>query len=524
MNKEESLQAFDSLLEGRNWKARDYQRESVEKIVDWFEEGKKCVLYCAPTGSGKTIVNWSVAQSALGAYYVTGNLSLQDQIIQDRFEGVSDIRGRSNYDCNTVYGHTCDVGLCQTKKKFKCMEVCEYKTAKVAAQESKICLSNMFYFILEGGRTFGRRELLIIDEGHNLPEILVQFGSVRLSPQSVGKDLYHEIETYEDEEILRQALAIIGTDVDDMQYEEELSNEDLKAVKKLENVLRRLETCDKAGEYVVGRGRGFLTIQPLMSVGIAKRLIFDRADKVLISSATINPFLIRDELDLVGMLGRGNTMFYPVKSTFPPERRPIFLHPVCNFKYENQKDLANVIKITDEIKKIIDNHPDDKGIIFTQGYRYVEMLTDMMIQYPELDSRFVFHDKENRKEILSKWMSRFDNKVLVGIKMEEGLDLKYDMCRFAIIFKAPFMDSSRDMRVQRRLELKHWNWYMNNAQQVLMQMCGRVVRAEDDYGEVYVLDEGACRLFQRAGTPQWIREALIEEDKSGSKKVKESGV
>ena len=510
MNKEESLEAFDGLLERRGWKAREYQRESVEKIVDWFEEGKKCVLYCAPTGSGKTIVNWAVAQSALGAYYVTGNLSLQDQIIKDKFPDVADIRGRKNYDCMVAYGSKCDVGLCQTRKKFKCMEECEYKAAKTVAQGSKICLSNMFYFILEGGRSFGKRELLIIDEGHNLPEILVQFGSVRLSPQNIGKDLYHEIENYCDEEILRQSLDIIGTDVDDLQYEEELSKEDLKEVKKLEGVLRRLETCEKAGEYVVGRGRGFVTIQPLKSVGLAKRLIFDRADRVLISSATINPFLMRDELDLVGMLGKGNSMFYPVKSTFSPERRPIYLRPVCNFKYENQKDLRNVIKITDEIKKIIDDHPDQKGIIFTQGYRYVEMITDMMIQYPELDLRLVFHDKENRKEILSKWMSSFDDKVLVGIKMEEGLDLKYDMCRFAIIFKAPFMDSSRDMRVKRRIDLKHWNWYMMNAQQVLLQMCGRVVRAEDDYGEVYVLDEGACKLFKRAGTPAWIKEALVE--------------
>ena len=510
MNKEESLQAFDNLLERRGWKEREYQRESVEKIVDWFEEGKKCLLYCAPTGAGKTIVNWSVAESGLGAYYVTGNLSLQDQIIQDRFPDVCDIRGRRNYECGVSYGSKCDEGMCQTKKKFKCKKMCEYKAAKLAAQGSKICLSNMFYFILEGGRTFGKRELLIIDEGHNLPEILVQFGSVRLSPTSVGKQLYHEIEEYEDEEILSQALVVIGDDVEDFDFEEELSKEDLKEVKKLEGVLRRLETCDRAGEYVVGRGRGFVTIQPLKSVGIAKKLIFDRADKVLISSATINPILMRDELDLVGMLGKGNTMFYPVESTFSSERRPIYLRPVCNFKYENQKDLMNVIKITDAIKEIVDNHEGQKGIIFTQGYRYVEMITDMMLQYPELDKRFVFHDKENRKEILSKWMSRFDDKVLVGVKMEEGLDLKFDMCRFAIIFKAPFMDSSRDMRVKKRLELKHWSWYMMNAQQILCQMCGRIVRSEDDFGEVYVLDEGACRLFKRAGTPGWIKEALVE--------------
>lgn len=510
MNKEKSLTAFDELLKGRGWKEREYQRESVEKIVDWFEEGKKCVLYCAPTGSGKTIVDWAIAQSSAGAYYVTGNLSLQDQIIADSFPDVSDIRGRRNYECRTEYGSTCAEGKCQITRKFKCDKVCDYKTAKNIAQDSKICLSNMFYFILEGGRTFGKRELLIVDEGHNLPEILVQFGSVRLTPKSLGEELYHELMKYEDEEILNQSLCTVNDYIEDYEFEDELDKEDLEKFKKLKNVLRRLETCEHAGEYAVGRGRGFVTIQPLKSVGVAKRLIFDRAEKVLISSATINPFLMRDELDLTGVVGTGNTMFYPVKSTFPPERRPIYLESVCNFKYANQEDLTNVVKITEDIKRIIDSHPDDKGIIFTQGYRYVDMIADMLIQYPELEHRLIFHDKENRKKILSEWMSAFDNKVLVGVRMEEGLDLKYDMCRFGIVFKAPFMDSSRDMRVKRRIELKHWNWYMMMAQQILQQMAGRGMRAKDDFFEMHVLDEGACKLFKRAGTPAWIKEALVE--------------
>ena len=45
-----------------------------------------------------------------------------------------------------------------------------------------------------------------------------------------------------------------------------------------------------------------------------------------------------------------------------------------------------------------------------------------------------------------------------------------------------------------------------------MQAAGRIVRSEKDYGDMWVLDEAACKLFRRKGVPQYIRDALIDVD------------
>jgi len=42
-----------------------------------------------------------------------------------------------------------------------------------------------------------------------------------------------------------------------------------------------------------------------------------------------------------------------------------------------------------------------------------------------------------------------------------------------------------------------------------MQAAGRIVRSEIDYGDMWVLDEAACKLFKRRGVPQYIKDALI---------------
>ena len=474
---------------------RKYQKETIEKIIKAFDE-VDCVMYSAPPGAGKSAINMAVASVFSSSFYVLGVKALQDQV-KKWFPEAGDIRGRSNYMCPEEPGRTCEDALCTRERKYKCRSVCPYKEAKMNAEASKVCLTNIWYYYLEGGRFFEDRELLIIDEAHNLPEQLVDFGRVTISPRTVF-GLWYDLKDSKDVDYM---IERIGTEILFYESKEWLSDEDARKVRIMKNVLFRLKNVVR-DEFVEGRYKNARVFVPLYSKYPARK-VFDRAEKVLMCSATLNQDLMVRELGLREYFGRGNTMYFSVPSIFDPRRRPLFLVPVCEFTKEKQTE-ENVVKMREMIRLILEKHKDERGIIFVPGYRYMEMLDG-------ISDRLVFHGREDRGEVLDEWINNGGgNKVLVGVKMEEGLDLKDDLARFSIIMKAPYPDVT-DIRVKERLRRKHWNWYFLLTQQVLCQAYGRIVRSEDDYGTVYVLDKGAVKMLKRKGVPKWIREAMIEE-------------
>jgi hypothetical protein len=99
--------------------------------------------------------------------------------------------------------------------------------------------------------------------------------------------------------------------------------------------------------------------------------------------------------------------------------------------------------------------------------------------------------------------------VFLSVKMEEALDLKGDLARWQVLCKAPYLNTS-DSRVARRLEEGQWAWYHRSALRTVIQGCGRVVRAPDDYGATYLADSSLLDLFNRARAdmPDWFAEQV----------------
>ncbi len=487
MNVEDALRSF------RHSTFRKYQKEAIVKIVEAFNEGKRCVFLNAPTGIGKSDINMSVANASSGAAYVVGVKALQDQLKRD-FPDIADIRGRSNYVC-AQSGKTCDEGTCTNDRKFKCNKVCPYKNAKDDAMESFIYSTNIWYYFLEGGRMFENRDLLILDEAHGLSEQLVSFGKVILSPRTVF-GLWDTIKNME----LKDIVPLVEERVRSLEGRVWITDEERRRMNKMRNVLTRLENLKD--EYIEDKKSHARIIIPLYSRKQAGA-IFNRADKFLFSSATMNKNLMLSELAIRDYFG-DDYVFISVPSVFDPLKRPCFCMPITDFKKKNQTD-ENIEKIRVAVKVILDKHSDERGIVFVQGYRYMDMLKN-------ISQRLVFHDSESRGRVLDSWLSDDGgNRVLVGVMMEEGLDLKDDLARFSIIFKAPFPDAS-DKRVAARLYRKQWRWYYLLTNQKLCQAYGRIVRSENDTGSVYILDTKAIELLKRKGTPKWIEEALIEVD------------
>ena len=455
---------------------RKYQKEAIEKACELLQK-RRYVFLSAPTGVGKSAINMSLLL-VRGGYYVTGLLSLQDQICRDfQSEQIYDIRGKENYECRRG-------GKCKCVRN-KC-EVCVYKYEKAKALSSFVTVTNIFW-IMSNLNSLKKKYLCVIDEAHNLPEILVNYGRVKLTEKNCYK-LFPIVRRCRLEDIPPYLY----------EYANNLADygEDEKA-RKLLNLAKRIEIAlqTKVIDIVKSNSR---EIVPLYADRIFER--FDFAEKFVFSSATLNSDYMIKELGL----NKKECAVIKIPSLFPPERRPIVALPVCKFDLKHQKENASLIASV--CKKIIEHHENEKGIIFVPGYRYYDYFKGM--------DRVIFLEESKRDEILKQWMESDDDKVLVGVKLEEGLDLKYDLCRFAIIVKAPFPDVS-DVRVRYRLEkLKQWKWFYSLAENLLVQAYGRLCRAEDDFGILYVLDEKAIALLKRKSIPKWVKSAVVRFEPS----------
>lgn len=474
-------------------KFRKHQEETITKVVEAFDD-HECVMLCAPTGIGKSAIADSVASIFSSAYYVVGVKMLQDQL-KNEFPDYADIRGRANYDCQVSEGKACDDGMCVHDRKYRCSEVCPYRMARDRAVESHMCLTNIFYFYLEGGHVFENRSLLIVDEAHALSEQLIGFAKVTISPRTV----FGSYNTVKDMSVPKM-LAHLEIRKNTLEHQRFKPKDELRRYNKLKSVVSKLQSMPD--EFVVTKLAHARILTPLYSKKQATN-VFERADKVLLMSATLNRNLSATELGLKEYFGSKRSFFIDVPSVFPAINRPLFCLPIANFKKVNQTD-ENIEKMRVAVKMIADKHENERGLVFLPGYRYMDMLKN-------ISDRFMFHTGDDRNEVLQEWLECGGNKILAGVKFEEGLDLKDDIARFGILMKAPFPDS-REARVKARLYRQQWHWFNMLAAMTLSQAYGRFFRSETDWGSVYVLDIRAIELLRASYTPKWIREAMIGEN------------
>jgi len=370
-----------------------------------------------------------------GGYYVTGLLSLQDQICRDfQSEQIYDIRGKENYECRRG-------GKCKCVRN-KC-EVCVYKYEKAKALSSFVTVTNIFW-IMSNLNSLKKKYLCVIDEAHNLPEILVNYGRVKLTEKNCYK-LFPIVRRCRLEDIPPYLY----------EYANNLADygEDEKA-RKLLNLAKRIEIAlqTKVIDIVKSNSR---EIVPLYADRIFER--FDFAEKFVFSSATLNSDYMIKELGL----NKKECAVIKIPSLFPPERRPIVALPVCKFDLKHQKENASLIASV--CKKIIEHHENEKGIIFVPGYRYYDYFKGM--------DRVIFLEESN--------------------------------------------PDVSDVRVRYRLEkLKQWKWFYSLAENLLVQAYGRLCRAEDDFGILYVLDEKAIALLKRKSIPKWVKSAVVRFEPS----------
>lgn len=221
-----------------------------------------------------------------------------------------------------------------------------------------------------------------------------------------------------------------------------------------------------------------------------------KVQKLILMSATIN------ELDVEALgLDERRVAYFRTDSPIPIDRRPAVVYPTADFSYAHRTDEMDLLVRRLE-EEILPEHEHERGLIHAP-YSVARALQDRLT-----DRRFVFHTREDKKDVVKKFLAGGygEDSVLVGSGMHEGLDLAEDKARFQVITTTP----------RRSIGDPGLAWLAeNNPRQYewltirdLAQAYGRVCRGPSDYGTTIITDKSVTRELASDQLPSWFKEAL----------------
>jgi len=532
------------MIEQKDWinffpfkKPRTEQIECINFVLNKFEEGKRFVILEAPLGIGKsaiavTVSNYLYAKSkALNdAYIVTTQKILQEQYIRD-FPYIASIMAKNNYQCvNRIVGVTCDMGLTMARILSKTSvqynaytESCVYQKDKKKFNESPISLTNLSYFINHAQGGIKHRHLLVIDECHNIENVITDSAALNFSKHFVENTLKINWPIRNDTTIdtfvkwikdvyavkLSDSFSSLDTKVSNMSSQSYLeSNSGVITMKKLEEYKRKLEQISIGLKYfdrldwvmTVSPTQDLVSIKPIFADKYTNKMLFQTADKILMMSGTI---LDKDTFCRNIGINPANAEFLSLDSPFPIKNRPVFEVLVGSMgrKYID----STLPKMVATVKELLDHHKNEKGIIHCHTYKIAKYISDNI-----KDDRLLLHSSDDRVDILNFHIKSKEPTVIVSPSFTEGIDLSGELSRFQIIVKMPFPYIG-DNYVKEKMN-RVANWYNWQTLKTVIQASGRSIRDYGDWCTTYILDSDFKFLYKNnlKLIPEWWQKSLIK--------------
>lgn len=534
-------------------KYREGQKEAIEAICDAFSNNKKFFILEAPTGSGKSAIAITIARMmqhhGLSSFYITSTKQLQHQI-NNEFKEVIDLKGRNAYKCtywetlvesqlsdpsikklniintsmanrkisDTAYDEhlTCDRGPCKLERKPTCkicvdesigLIKCPYWARLRQAQAASTTLFNFKSFIFNRltGR-FDRRQLMIIDEAHNIEEQLLDIIQIvidnhLLKPKGIKIPHLDSIEAYKDYFDKINLPAKLGQIAYDA-----LANNDGKLIDEVENLLAKyaifmqLDSADWIFEYEGGHNAK-LTLRPLHINEFAGKYLFDYADYVLLMSATIlSPSIYCNSIGIK----KDTCTAYRMGNKFPQVNRPIYYTPAGSMCYKAKQ--ATLPLLLNSLEEICSEYQGKRGIIHTHSFDITEYIMNNCSQ--KLRDRLRYQKHYRTKEDMIEDHAKRPDSIIIAPAMHEGVDLKDDLSRFTILCKVPYPSLGDErMKIRMQESEEYYSWLTSTK---LIQSVGRSIRSETDYADTYILDSDFVKFCKTAKNllPGWFTETI----------------
>lgn len=504
---------------------RTHQRETIQRIIQAFKQGKKFVVVEAPTGSGKSPIALTVSRIAKESYILTPQKILQDQYMKDFGNEIVDLKGRNAYNC-TQTGDSCTMGICIQMGKSSLPECvpkdiaseikCPYYQRIREAQISHITLFNFKSFLYQTPLDrFPKRKLIVIDECHNTEKELVDVLAVKISENQlrqlkvslpVSDTISGCLKHFRTENLITKLRTKIKKLKDEEQY---VKSEKLRIL--LMDVLF-IDSQANDENFVVdyeeytnpldNKTTKSILFRPIYVKNWSHKL-FDYGNKILLMSATVlNYKLMIENLGI----NINDAAFIRIPSIFPVKNRPIVIKPVGFMTY---KHIDNTLpKLVHSISETLSKYQGKKGIIHTHSFKILNYIKKNINSNNR--SRLLFQNDFDTREQMLLHHSTTTDSVLVAPAMHEGVDLKDDLSRFQIICKVPYPNSVNDVWMKRRTK-ESWHFYTWLTALKLVQCYGRSVRSENDKAVTIVLDSQFEKFLKQCkyALPVWFNEAIV---------------
>ncbi len=507
---------------------RSQQIEAIEKILKSFQE-KRFYALEAGTGVGKSAIGLTVSKAILeneeppegyekGAIFVTTQKILQDQYESDfSSTGMASIKSSSNYRCSYKKFKSCAEGQTDlqtvekgTKQWNVCNFNCTYRNAKQKFLDAKLSVTNFPYLMTESNYNgkIKPRQLLIIDEAHNVESELSRFIEVSVSEKFIKSQLklsfpdvgthhqafvwirdeyYPKLKSHCDhiKKMLEKYQGLTQKIDQFTSLSKQLKLTD-SHFKKIEQFLEVHEKDNWVFEIEKSQYRGMrkLMFKPIDVSKYAEQYLFRLGHKVLFMSATLlSHEKFAETLGIKSEQIRGLSL----PSPFPVSNRPILHVPMGKM---SSKEIDRTLPVLCEaIEKILEQHKDEKGIIHTHSYKISNFIKNNV-----KSKRLLFSDASDREKVLKKHMKSKTPTVLVSPSMTEGVDLRGDASRFQVLCKVPYPFLG-DKLVKKRMNKWKW-WYSFQTAKKIIQSIGRSIRSNDDKAVTYILDSDWSRFYR----------------------------
>ena len=507
---------------------RPHQWDAIIEILEHFENGVKVVMLSAPTGSGKTLIGEAVQRLMPSSnLYCCTTKTLQDQITHD-FPYSVVMKGRSNYRTQHRADVSCEECTGESDAGYRncdwCdgRDTCPYFIAKSEAASARFPILNMAYFLGETRNEtslFINRGVVVIDEADTLEDQLmgqieVTIGErtrkslgIRTLPQKTKPDDW--VRWLEEE--VRPAIGRKRTEVSSTTRT--LYGADPKKLKqlvrldrlrdKIRPLLKNNGEQISEGWVMTGynkQGGGDVTFKPISVADHAEAALWERGRQFLLMTAT----LISPEQTALDLgLEDDEWEVVHIDSTFPPENRPVIVDPVARMTMKTKDEAWP--KMVEKIDELLDENPGVRVLVHTVSYA----LTEHIFYNSKSGRLLTYRNAGEREETLERFLNTPDA-VLLAPSFERGVDLPEEACEIIIIAKVayPYLG---DKQIAAKLYSKGGqNWYAVQTIRAIVQMCGRGMRAQDDWCDTYILDSQFKKLWRdhRRLFPKWFREAV----------------
>jgi len=432
--------------------------------------------------------------------------------------------------------------------------VCPYEVALLIAKDARVIIGDYFYLFNPHIKELSKI-IIIIDEGHNLPERVKDLASHRISTNTIrrAKDEVRKRGKEEIEQILNvlekklwelaeevadeayvskdQLIAEIKdmTDYDeiisDMSFLADLIREEQKqsSLGTVASFLEAWQGDDKGFTRILTkstdlRGEELIVIQyRCLDPGLLTKEVIRLAYSTILMSGTLSPTSMYKEV-----LGFDTADEESYKSPFPEKNKLNIIIPRTSTKYETRSE-EQYRGMAEIIVRATNKIPGNTAVFFPS----YNLRDDVDKHFSKLSEKPVFVEKQkfSKKEKL-EFLEAFKGyknvgAVLLGVisgNFGEGIDLPGDFLKGVIIVGLPLQRP--DLETQALIKYydekfkKGWDYgYLFPAFNRALQSAGRCIRSETDKGVIIFLDERyTWKNYNRCFPPSWdIKATLLYE-------------